>query len=189
MEYDLSTINLVLISDVSKLAEKIEELKGRREGGTLIMVDIAALRKQVKETNTDPSGDWVNVIKNIVKKLKTWLRCDLLVLDSLSALYALSDFTEARSKLFYIFEFLRDVEITSYVITEMYAPKKYGEYGVEDYLADGIVHLEMLEKMRKVERTLSIVKMRATNCNLDVFTLEFEGGKFKVLYGGEPPLI
>jgi hypothetical protein len=31
--------------------------------------------------------------------------------------------------------------------------------------------------------------MRSSDCNNDIFTLEFDGKKFKALYGGKIPLV
>ncbi|MBU4283617.1 MAG: hypothetical protein KKA61_02710 [Nanoarchaeota archaeon] len=189
MGYDLSKINLIVMSDISKLKENIQDIKSSK-GGSLLISDLGAIRKQIKGTKIGPSGDWLNVIKNIIKKLKAEAKCDLFVLDSLSALYVLSSFDDPRTKLFYIFEFLRDVGLTTFLVSEMPLNKsKYSEYEVEDYLADGIILSQQTEKFRKVIREISIVKMRATDCNTDVFTLEYKNKKFYALQGGKPPLI
>lgn len=188
MEYDLDKINLIVLSDISKLNEIISEIGSDK--GALILTDIGAIRKQVGTMQISSSKDWLNVIKNIVKKVKTNARCDLFCLDSLSALYELSAFEQARTKLFQIFEFLRDLEITSYLISEMPLDKsKYSEFEVEDYLSDGILMLDLARHQRKVSREIAVVKMRATQCNNDIFSLEFKNGKFKALYGGKIPLI
>ena len=184
LEYDLDKVNLIVLSDISKLNEAISQISSDK--GALIMTDISI----ITSNGHTSSKDWLNVIKNIVKKVKTNARCDLFCLDSLSALYELSAFEQARTKLFQIFEFLRDMEITSYLISEMPLDKsRYSEFEVEDYLADGIIMLDLARHQRKVSREIAVVKMRATACNHDIFTLEFSGGKFKALYGGKIPLI
>ena len=189
MGYDLSKINLIVISDISKLKDKIKDIKSAK-GGSLVISDLGAIRKEIKGTKIGPSGDWLNVIKNIIKKLRAEAQCDFFILDSLSALYVLSSFDDPRTKLFYIFEFLRDIELTTFLISEMPLNKsKYSEYEVEDYLADGIILLQQTERFRKVIREISIVKMRATDCNTDVFTLEYKNKKFHALQGGKPPLV
>jgi len=142
MGYDLSKINLVIMSDIAKLKANIQDIKSAKKG-CLIISDLGAIRKEIKGTKIGPSGDWLNVIKNIIKKLKQETECDLFVLDSLSALYVLSSFDNPRTKLFYIFEFLRDSELTTFLLSEMPLDKsKYSEYEVEDYLADGIILLQ-----------------------------------------------
>jgi len=42
---------------------------------------------------------------------------------------------------------------------------------------------------RQVVREIAVVKMRATACNNDIFSLEFRNGQFQALYGGQNPLL
>lgn len=188
MDYDLDKINLIILNDISKLNEAIAKVEPGK--GALFMSDLGAIRKQVSTMQISSSKDWLNVIKNIVKKVKAKGQCDLFCLDSLSALYELSSFEHARIKLFQVFEFLRDMDITSFLISEMPLSKtKYSEFEVEDYLADGIIMLDLARHQRKVTREIAVVKMRATASNNDIFSLEFKDGKFRALYGGKIPLI
>ena len=55
--------------------------------------------------------------------------------------------------------------MTSFFICEMTGEdhKQFGEYGVEDYLSDGVMHLVMERDGDDVKRKLGIVKMRHTN--------------------------
>lgn len=189
MEYDISKINLINLSSISEIVKDMEAIRSSKKG-TLIMVDLVAIRKMVKDNKFSSGSDWLNAIKNLTSKISKETKCRLFVLDSLSALYALSEFKEPRTKLFYIFEFLRDLGLTSFLISESPADRtKFTEYGVEDYLSDGIIRLQLTERYRKVTREVSIVKMRATKCNLDIFTLEYENKKFKALYGGKTPVV
>jgi len=189
MSYDLSMINLVTLADISKLNDKIAEITTSNKG-SMVISDLGAIRKQVEELKVGPAGDWLNVIKNIIKKLKSKVGCDIFVLDSLSALYALSNFETPRTQLFHLFEYLRDSGLTSFLISEMPLDEsKYAQYEVEDYLCDGIIHVQLTKRYRKVTREISVPKMRATMCNLDIFTLEFKNNKFYALYGGKTPLV
>ena len=52
-----------------------------------------------------------------------------------------------------------------------------------------MIKLDLVERHRKVSREITIIKMRSTHANNDVFTLDFANGKFKALYGGQPALI
>ncbi|MEK6946530.1 MAG: ATPase domain-containing protein [Nanoarchaeota archaeon] len=188
MDFDLSKINLAILSDISKIDEAIKGFKGNKGG--LIMADLSSIRKKVKDTKFTSGGDWLNAIKNLTKKAQEGANCSIFVLDSMSALYVLSQFDDPRSKLFFIFEFLRDLGLTSFLISEIPASKNmFSEFGVEEYLADGIIHLQLTERYRKVTREISVVKMRATDCNNDIFTLEFKDRKFRALYGGKTPVI
>ncbi len=190
MGFDLTKINLVIINDLSNLKREIERMKVSRRG-SMVITDIGAIRKEIKDIRiTSANTGWMNVIKNVVRKIKSEVKCDHFVLDSLSALYVLSKFENPRIELFFIFEFLRDLSLTSFLISEMPLDNsKYAEYEVEDYLSDGIIHLKLSRFRRDVVREVNIVKMRATDCNNDIFSLEFKNGRFNALYGGQNPLL
>ena len=188
MNYNLDEINIMILSDISKITEAVSSVESGKGG--ILIIDLGTIRKQVSAMQISTGKDWMNMIKNIIKKSKDLGKCHNFCLDSLSALYVLADFQQARTKLFQLFEFLRDLEITSFLISEMPLTKdSYSEYGVEDFLADGIVSLDLARRQRKVTREIAIVKMRGTKCNHDVFTLEYTGSKFHAMYGGKIPLI
>ncbi|RJQ18167.1 hypothetical protein C4573_00405 [Candidatus Woesearchaeota archaeon] len=190
MGYDFNKINLVVIKDLGNLKKEIDALKASKKG-TIIITDIGAIRKEIRDINvTSANAGWLNVIKNVARKIKMDVGFDHFVLDSMSALYVLSKFENPRIELFYIFEFMRDLGITSFLISEMPLDNsKYAEYDVEDYLADGIIYLRLTRFRRDVVREISIVKMRGTNCNNDVFSFEYKKGQFHALYGGQNPLL
>lgn len=181
MNFDLSKINLVKISEISKIDENIKNIDSKKN---FIVVDVGVLRKEVEKLQkVNTTSDWIYVIKNIITKLKQNSLCDIVILDSLSALYVLSEFKEnPRMRLFEFFEFLRDNEITSLLISEIPADSSaIGEFGIEDYLADGVILLAKQRSGLSVRRELSVAKMRETNANMDIFVLEFDGGKFRAL--------
>ncbi len=178
MNLDMSKVNIVVISEISKLNEQIEVIKDLGKGA-LIISDLGALRKEIVGTEMNPSGDWLNVTKNIIRKVKETAGLHLFVLDSLSALYVLSNFKDPRVKLFHIFEFLRDMELTSFLISGMPLDRsKYSEYGVEDYLADGIISLKLTHIEMKEATEIMIVKMRTTRCNRDKYLVKKEEKRF-----------
>lgn len=186
--YDFTKVNTVIMRDLGNFRNDIAKLNAS-EGGNLIIVDIGCIRKAVKDVKVSENRSWLNVLKNILRKIKAEAKLDLFVLDSLSALYVLSRFDSPRIELFYIFEFLRDMDITSFLISEIPLDgSKYAEYD-EDFLSDGIIHLRLTPFRRNIVREISVVKMRTTQCNNDVFSLEFKDGEFHALYGGQNPLL
>ena len=189
MNFDMSKVNLVIIKDLAELRMAISKIKSNG-GGALVMVDIGCIRKEIRDVKTADNKSWLNVIKNVVKKIKEENECHLFCLDSLSALYVLSRFENPRIELFYLFEFLRDLEITSFLISECQPDSgKYSEFEIEEFLCDAIVHLRLTPFRRNVVREISIVKMRATDCNNDIFSLEYKHNRFQALYGGQNPLL
>ncbi len=188
LDFDLSKINIVTLSDISALDNAIKNIKSKK--GSILIADLGSIRKRVSGAKFSSSKDWFNAIKNLTKRLKESTECKIFALDSLSALYVLSKFEDPRADLFFIFEFFRDLGLISFLITEIPLNKEmFTEYGLEEYLADGIIHLMLTERYRKVTREISVVKMRATNCNNDIFTLEYKNNKFLALFGGKVPII
>lgn len=189
MNFDMSKVNLVIIKDLAELRTSVNRMKSKEQGG-LVVVDIGCIRKEIRDVKTADNKSWLNVIKNVVKKIKEEADCKLFCLDSLSALYVLSRFENPRIELFYLFEFLRDLEITSFLISESQpGGGKYSEFEIEEFLCDAIVNLRLTPFRRNVVREVSIVKMRATACNNDIFSLEFKHNRFQALYGGQNPLL
>lgn len=187
MDFDLTKVNLIIIRELSRLQEDIDKIKSG--AGNLLIVDVGCIRKEIKDVKLEENRSWLNVIKNIVKKIKAEKPVDLFVLDSLSALYVLSKFNNPRIELFYIFEFLRDLNITSFMLTETPLDgSKIGEYD-EDFLCDGILYIRLNSYRRKQIREINVLKMRTTSCNHDTFSLEFKNGTFYAEYGGKNPLM
>lgn len=188
MDYDFSKINLVVIKDLAELSAKMQVIN--RSKGSIFIVDVGCVRKEIRDIQTDNNKSWLNVIKNVIKKVSVESNTRVFVLDSLSALYVLSRFENPRIELFMIFEFLRDMNITSFLISEMPLDgSKFSEYEIEDFLADAIIVLKLTPFRRQVVREISVVKMRTTACNNDIFSLEFKNGQFYALYGGQNPLL
>jgi KaiC/GvpD/RAD55 family RecA-like ATPase len=189
MDYDFARINLVLIKDLSELSSRIAQARSTGKG-SLYIVDVGCIRKEIRDINTDNNRSWLNVVKNIIKKVAVEGGARRLVLDSLSALYVLTRLENPRIELFMVFEFLRDLEITSYLISEMPLDgSRFSQYEIEDFLSDAIVVIRLTPFRRQVVREISVVKMRTTACNNDIFSLEFKNGQFYALYGGQNPLL
>jgi KaiC/GvpD/RAD55 family RecA-like ATPase len=189
MGMDLKKINILIIKDLSTLKAQLNKLNNTK-GGTIIIVDVGCIRKEITDLTTSDNRSWLNVIKNIVKRINQESACPLFVLDSLSALYVLSRFENPRIEIFYLFEFMRDLKMTSFLISEV-PPEhsQYSQYGIEEFLSDGIIQLRLTPFRRNIVREISVIKMRATACNNDVFSLEIKDGEFHALYGGQNPLL
>ncbi|MBU4031575.1 MAG: AAA family ATPase [Candidatus Thermoplasmatota archaeon] len=138
----------------------------------LVVVDMAALRKE-SSSDTIDNINWPNSIINQLRSYKESFGCDAVVIDSLSALYSLTTFKNPRSELFFFFEKLRDIGVTVFLISEMCGENQnqFGQYGVEEFLADGIIHIKTEEYANRANLFLGVVKMRETNHPRDYFPL------------------
>jgi KaiC/GvpD/RAD55 family RecA-like ATPase len=197
--FDISKVNIEVLNDANDVIKGLSKLKNN-ETHKLTIVDFGTIRKQFRliKSSKKPatkgafafSDDMIQTILDITKTLSDKDLCDIIVLDSLTAMYSLTELKNPRSEIFYLFEFFRDLSLTAFIISEESdVNSKISTFGIESYLVDGIVHLQLTERNRKVTREISVVKMRNTDCNNDIFTLEFDGKKFKALYGGKIPLV
>jgi KaiC/GvpD/RAD55 family RecA-like ATPase len=142
------------------------------------LLDLGLIRKNLKMLGDQT---WMHVFKMYAENLKNSTDYKLLVLDSLPVLELLAKFEEPRTELFQFFEWLREMDITAFLISEMKGKEgPYSKYD-EDFLADGIVHLKM-EQVDDVniQRRVRCVKMRSCNHSPNFFTLLHGDGKFQV---------
>ncbi len=179
--YDISKINLVILSDIGKLDEAIQTMLATDEG-VLIVTDVGAIRKQLGDVQrTSPNENWMNALINLTLKIDETEECKVLVLDSLAALYSLAKMDHPRTELYNLFEFFRERAITTFLISEMHGDNDFGEFNVEDFLSDAIIHVSRMEKAGKIVRSLRIVKMRQTKCDLSRYEFEKVGDKFRIM--------
>jgi len=189
MGYDFQKVDVTIIgSDPNIIKKKIKQVNQSKKGH-LILSDLGSLRATVK--GKEGTANWWSIISKVVKTLKDECNVSAVVLDSLNSLYVLSDFKNPRHKIFEIYSFFKELEITSFFVSEM--PKdahKYSEFEIEDFLSDAVMVIQLVERNRKVTREINIPKMRGTNVNNDIFTLEYSPKKgFQALYGGKMPLL
>jgi KaiC/GvpD/RAD55 family RecA-like ATPase len=86
--------------------DDIDELK-------LTILDMAKIRKEIDMTKERP---WLDVLKKHLVYLKESLDFDLLVIDSLPVAEMISNVEDERAYLFYFFEWIRDLKVTSFII-------------------------------------------------------------------------
>jgi circadian clock protein KaiC len=128
------------------------------------------------------SGEtWLNIFKKDLDEYKEKVGLDLLVIDSLPVLDLITQWKDPRTELFHLFEWVRELGVTTFLISEIpEGDRKYGPHD-EDFLADGILHLRMVELDRNnVTRMIRCVKMRNTGHSSNYFTLLFENKRFQV---------
>jgi circadian clock protein KaiC len=148
------------------------------------VIDVRALRREIEELREQPR--WLLGLRRQLARYKGEVGCDLLCLDSLDALYALTPFENPRNEIFQFFEELRDLGATTFLVSEMPRDSvRFAHYGVEEFLADTIVHLRMKEVdvgvSTSVRRYVGVVKMRGVDHDLDYFPLLVEDGEFEIV--------
>jgi KaiC/GvpD/RAD55 family RecA-like ATPase len=86
---------------------------------------------------------------------------DLVAIDSMAALYSLSQMHNPRRELFHFFGFLKGLDATTFLVSEMrHGEELFGEFS-EDFLADGVLFLKHFDAgVSDVQLRLRCVKMR-----------------------------
>src|SRR2546421_611247 len=108
------------------------------------IIDVRALRREIEEVREQPR--WLLGLRRQLARYKEEMGCDLIALDSLDALYALAPFESPRNEIFQFFEELRDLNATTFLVSEM--PRdttQFAHFGVEEFLSDTIIHLRLRE--------------------------------------------
>jgi circadian clock protein KaiC len=132
------------------------------------VVDLASVRKDI----ADDRADWLDALCALLERYRKERGCDLLVLDSLDALYSLVEIKNPRRELFHFFRRIRALGATVLLISEMAMDdRRFGKHGVEEFLSDGILHLRLKEveaaQVTSVRRYVGVVKMRRTRHDTD----------------------
>jgi circadian clock protein KaiC len=167
------------------LEESYESLKGAMfdlgmkdiDQLNVYMIDVGRIRKDHPDEELRKS--WLDVLAKYIKKRVEEDHFDIIVIDSLAALYALSSFKNPRVELFHFVRFLKDLDTTVFLISEV----SYGSSQLvahhEDFLVDGIIHLKMHEVGDSdVQLRVSCVKMRRTPHQRGWMRLMHKDGKF-----------
>jgi len=184
VEGNLKGLYITLEQEVQGLKKQMETLGLTEESEKLTIVDHKMIDK---EAGLDTKFE-LNLIKKVTHYVDDLLKredYDLMAIDPLNALYSLTTIKNSRREVHHFFEALRETGITSFLISEMYqGDSRFGKYGVEEFLADAIIHLDLKRERDILERYLGIVKMRYTNHNLQYFPLFYNKDKF-VIYTKE----
>ncbi|MGD0057114.1 MAG: ATPase domain-containing protein [Methanomassiliicoccales archaeon] len=159
------------------LLRQMENMGFRGESlGKVEILDVGEMRK-----NAEGPG-WLDTFRFAVSETKRRMNYELLVVDSLGALELISNFNRPREDMFRLFEWLRSLDITTLIVSEMPVGPytSYGSHDV-DFLADGIVHLRMVEDSEnEVHRRIRCVKMRETDHATCYFSFFKKDGSFYV---------
>jgi KaiC/GvpD/RAD55 family RecA-like ATPase len=120
--------------------------------------------------------NWLEDIQKLIRDRVEFGDVNIVALDSLNGLYALTDFTNARKELFHFFGFLREIDVTSFLIAEAVPTSPIiGEYGVEQFLSDGIFELGIIED-REPMRYIQMKKIRGIAHDMNKYAFKVDGG-------------
>jgi len=143
------------------------------------IVDIARLR--MEKEGVEEKKDWFQIIKKFIQRRVESEGVDFIAIDSLTALYTLTELSNPRLQIFHFFGFLKELGVNVFLISEMDMDSQaYGNYK-EDFLADGTFLLHYHEQHdTSVQLRMRIVKMRHANHYRGQMALMHRNGKLMV---------
>ncbi len=177
---DISGVYVTLEQSRDSLLVNMEGLGMTMAGleREISVLDLGMIRKKLTQLTNQT---WMEVFQMYLKNLKKNMDIKLVVIDSLPVLEVMAKFDNPRDDLFKFFEWLRDLEVTAFLITEMQQDtEQFAQFG-EDFLADGIVHLDLKRDMNTVNLFLSVVKMRQTPHKRGYYPLIFDKNGFELV--------
>ncbi|MBU4077933.1 MAG: signal transduction protein [Euryarchaeota archaeon] len=126
----------------------------------------------------DMRYEWENVEPDMIKVTEDLINfykekydnLTVFALDSLNALYSVSNPLNLRKNMYRFFTMLRDKDLTTFLIMETCSSEKHVIVCTTDlierpeyFLADGIIELGIVEANENVKRYIQIRKMRGAN--------------------------
>lgn len=162
-----------LLSQQEKMGRSLDE-KVRKK---IIVTDVGRIRAAMEKFST--GNDWMEALKSYVEYLVDQRKVSYLVIDSLPVLEILSGEGNRREFLFNLFEWIRNLGTTTFLIHEK--PSLEVEYGEEEFLSDGVFQLT-LSPVGEVDlqRRIRCIKMRGMEHNTSMFALELKNGRFRI---------
>jgi circadian clock protein KaiC len=111
---------------------------------------------------------------------------EVIVVDSLTAIISASISKEKNYRVYLqqLFNFFEETGATSFLITETEPmPTRFSDTGIEEFLADGILVLYNIQRGDRREGAIEVLKMRYSNHQKRVFSVEIGDDGIKVYPG------
>jgi len=116
----------------------------------------------------------IDTVKDVIKREVNKVNAKRLVVDSLASLAAqINDVFEIRQEVLGLSNLLNDLGCTSLILTEMPEGQSgISRFGVEEFMAQGVIALYNIKKGSERVRGLEILKMRGTNHSKKICMME-----------------
>jgi len=134
------------------------------ETGMINLIDLRIISERLgldtEKYTVEDAGALLEVLKDIADELNV----KRLVIDSITALcYRLQTREMIRDFIFKLGSALAAMKCTT-ILTSEVPPRvfQYSQYGIEEFIADGIIFLGDIERRGDLIRTFQLIKMRGT---------------------------
>ncbi len=106
-----------------------------------------------------------------------------LVVDSIPALGFRLDETQIRDSIYKLNALLLEIGCTSILTSEKMDPGISSNFKIAEYIAHGLVNLELVRRVNEFKRSGVVVKMRGTNHSMKIFPFEITDKGIGLLAG------
>ena len=134
------------------------------ESGMVNLIDLRIISERLGLDTEKYSVEDASALLDILRDIADELNVKRLVIDSITALcYRLQTKEMIRDFIFKLGSSLAAMNCTT-ILTSEVPPQvfQYSQYGIEEFIADGIIFLGDIDRKGDLIRTLQIVKMRGT---------------------------
>ncbi len=162
-----------LLSQQDKMGRPMDDIAKEH----IIVSDVGRIRAAMDKFETNK--DWMSALKAYVEYLARKREAKLLVIDSLPVLEILAGEKNRREFLFDLFEWIRELGTTTFLISEKKSLDT--DYDEEEFLSDGIFQLT-LSPVGEVDlqRRVRCIKLRGMPHNTSMFALDHKEGRFRI---------
>ena len=142
------------------------DLAQYERSGELIIIDAASSRINLPSTEEFRMGGGFDIDALVLEIHRAATKVDAkrLVIDSIPALeLKINEPAEFRKALFRLSSLLLEIGLTSLMTTESIDPFMISRYGIEEFVARGVIILSLEEETADLRRFLRVRKMRGTS--------------------------
>jgi len=134
------------------------------ESGMVNLIDLRIISERLGLDTEKYTVEDAAALLDVLKDIADELNVKRLIIDSITALcYRLQTKEMIRDFIFKLGASLAAMKCTTFLTSEV-PPRvfQYSQYGIEEFIADGIIFLGDVERKGDLIRTLQVIKMRGT---------------------------
>ena len=161
-EFENNGVYISFTEPRNKMTKNIKNFKFYDEDiikkGSVRLLDSSVTPKlRMRPSLMNPGG-----LSGLIYEVAKETDAERMVIDSITSLCQhLKDKSEIRKFLFKLGGMMANIECNTFLISEIPPTKfQYSVFGVEEFIADGIIFLSEYEYEGSLERALQIIKMR-----------------------------
>jgi len=143
------------------------------KAGKLSIIDIWSISDRLGLSPERYTAEEANILFEVIRDITKELDAKRLIVDSITSLcYRLQTNEMIRDFIFKLGSSLTAMQCTTLLTSEV-PPQvfRYSQYDIEEFIADGIIYLDDVERKGDLIRTIQIIKMRGTNHGRAKFVL------------------